>query len=171
MQFFRYYPTTPYNFIDVNGRPFTLTTTNITAHLKVVERLRQNITVFYDYAVQDGDRPDTVAQKVYGSVNYTWIVLLLNNIFTLFDWPLTAEEFNNYIVERYGSVAAAQATRIYLTPNGYRTDAMTWAGLVGGTTTTAYDDEIVKNDAKRRIRIVPVAFVAPLLAELSAVFA
>jgi hypothetical protein len=104
MQFFRYFPQLSYEIGDVK-----VDLTNITAHVLIKERLQQNIRTFYDYVVQDGERPDTVAAKLYGSVNHTWIVLLLNNIFSLFDWPLGHDEFNDYMVEKYGSVAAAQA--------------------------------------------------------------
>jgi hypothetical protein len=172
MQFFRYFPTTPYTFADDTGEQFNLDITNSTIHVIIKERLRQNITTFYDYEIRDGERPDTVAEKVYGSVNYTWIVLLLNNIFTLFDWPLQPDEFDGYIKERYGSAAAAQAIPVYHTVSGFVVDSLTWATLIGsdrGSVTTQYDEELTANEAKRHIRVIPMEFVANLVAELKKV--
>jgi hypothetical protein len=169
MQFFRYFPTIPYTFVNADGTFTVFTTSQITAHVKILQALQQNLTVFYDYIIADGQRPDSVAQAVYGSVNYTWVILLINNIFTLFDWPLTQDEFSNYITEAYGSLAAAQAISIYSTVSGVRVDDITYGLLPGpqqGAIMTAYDNELALNEAKRRIKVIPAAFVAGLVSNL-----
>src|SRR5579885_1732673 len=168
MQYFRYFPTVPYTFTVGNSEQVSLIT-DTTVHVQIKERLRQNITAFYDYIVSDGERPDSVATKVYGSPTYTWIVLIVNVIFSLFDWQLTSEEFNNYIVERYGSVSNAQSTLIYKTTSGVVVDSATYAALPvakQGVTTTAYDKELADNEAKRRIKVLPIDFVPPLVQDL-----
>ncbi len=170
MNFFKYFPTVLYSFQTVaTERGFEVT--NMTVHFKMVEKLKQNITVFYDYIVQDGERPDTVATKLYGSPAYTWVVLLLNNIMSLYDWPLNNEEFNNYIIERYGSVVNAQLTTIFKTAQGYVVDGVTYGLLLAseqGPALSAYDDELEQNDAKRRIRVLPAEFIGPLMLDLKA---
>jgi hypothetical protein len=96
-------------------------------------------------------------------------VLTLNNIFTLFDWPLPQDEFINYLNERYGSVAAAQAIPVYTTVDGVVMDAASFALLPvaqRAVVTTAYDSELADNEAKRRIQVVPATFVDALVAEL-----
>jgi hypothetical protein len=166
MQFFRYFPTVSYSF----GDPATqFDVVDLTAHVVVIQRLKQNITVLYDYLVQDGERPDTVAEKLYGSVSHTWLVLLLNGIFSLFDWPLTSDEFNAYIVEKYGSVSNAQSQLIYQTSDGYTVDALSYAALPPanqGITVTAFDQEFDANELKRTIKAVPNQFVGPLVTEM-----
>lgn len=167
MKFFRYFPTVPYEFV-VDGQSFVLNITNPTVHFKVMERLKSHITVFHDYVVEDGERPDSVATRVYGSPDYTWVVLLVNNIMTLYDWPLSSREFDRFIVDKYGSVSAAQATPVYKTSDGYYLDATTY-GLTDASLraqSNAYDDELEKNEAKRRIKIIPTQFVEPLVVEL-----
>jgi len=164
MQFFRYFPTVDYQ-IGAN----TVTMLNLTVHMKIQERIRQNITVFYDYIIQDGDRPDTVALKQYGSVDYTWIVLLMNNIFSLYDWPLNPSEFNNYIVDKYTTVANAQSQLTYKTVDGVVVDSITYNLLPAdqrGVPSTAYDEELSKNETKRRIQLVPRQFVISLAQDL-----
>lgn len=109
MNFFQYYQKTPYTFIDEDGVPTTLSLTNITQRARLAERLRTHVSVFYDYDVLDGERPDTVATKIYGDPKYTWIVLLTNEIFSLYDWPLSSNEFEYYMAAKYGSLETAQA--------------------------------------------------------------
>lgn len=172
MNFFKYFPTTAYNFTTTQGQ-YALNITNITAHIQIVERLKQVITSYHDYIIQDGDRPDSVANAIYGSPDYTWIVLILNNIFTLYDWPLTTTEFNAYLIDKYGSLQVAQSLPVYKTADGYIVDVVTYAALPAvqqATVQYAYDAETTKNETKRRIRVVPIEFVGPLVIELKRVF-
>lgn len=173
MNFFQYFPTTSYVFQGETN--YTLSMVNLQAHVKIAERLRQVVTVFNDYVIQDGDRPDTVADRVYGSVDYTWVILLVNNIFSLFDWPLTQDQFNDYITEKYGSLTTANTTLIYKTVDGYKIDYTSWleldASLRDLVPTNAYDDEQTVNEAKRRIKVVPQQFVGPMQAELKKILA
>jgi hypothetical protein len=164
MKFFRNYP-----LISVEFPTGPVIMTNTTAHVRLIEKLKKNITVLYDYSIQDGERPDTVSQNLYGTTEYTWIILVLNQIFSLFDWPLQPDEFNNYIIERYGSVAAAQTQFVYQTFDGYRVDVDTWTDLDADQRLdplSVYDDELNKNELKRRIKVVPDGFVTPLALEL-----
>jgi hypothetical protein len=168
MKFFRYFPSVPYRF-QSGDSTFSLDLTNITIRFSIMERLKQHVTVLYDYIVQDGERPDTVANKLYGSPDHTWIVLLVNNILSLYDWPLHNAEFDRYIKEKYGSLAAAQARSIYKTTDGYVVDAVSYMALPAAqraTTVSCYDDELSQNEAKRRIRVIPAEFVEPLVLEL-----
>lgn len=172
MKFFRHFPQTPYQF-DINGTQFHTSITDITVRAKIAERLRENVTVFYDYLVTDGERPDTVAYKLYGSVDYTWIILMLNNVMSLFDWPLTNDEFNDFLIEKYGSIEASQAEFVYQTVDGYYVDIDTYNGLAVADRSvpiSQYDEELRLNENKRRIKVVPAAFVPALQQELKSLF-
>ena len=137
----------------------------------------------HDYEISEGDRPDTVAHKVYGDVKYTWVVLLLNNIMSLYDWPMTSGEFELYLIGKYGSVSLSQnqgtrtdaawsAAKFYYTTEGDRVDATTYAGLGArqGTTNTPYTQEVEDNDAKRRIKVVPADTLAGLNTTLKTLY-
>jgi hypothetical protein len=173
MKFFTYFPQTPYTFVNANGA-YVLNLTNQTVHVRLMERIKASIAVLYDYVIEDDERPDTVSVNLYGTPDYTWILLLVNQFFTLFDWPLTNDEFNAYIAEKYGSVATAQALLLYRTFDNFYVDVATYNALDAsqrGLTQTVYDFELDANDAKRRIKVVPVEFVAPLNNELKKILA
>ena len=172
MNFFKYYPTISEVF-QSNGN-YALTLTNITAFVVIVQAVQKNVTILYPYKIREGERPDTVSNNLYGVPDYAWIVLILNQIFTLFDWPLTSDEFNNYIVEKYGSVANASTTYIYKTYDGYRVDFNTWSRLAAQQRLPAVDNfanEFELNEVKRNIMVVPLQFVVPLDAALKAALA
>ncbi len=168
MKFFQYFPHMAYEFRNDTGS-FKLDMTNITTRFVVMEQLKNHVTVLYDYVIQDGERPDVVANKLYGSPDHMWIVLLVNNIMSLYDWPLTTTEFNRYIVEKYGSIQAANAAMVYKTTDHYYVDYQSYLLLPAAerdTPISAYDDELTQNEVKRRIRVIPVEFVEPLILEL-----
>ena len=69
---------------------------------KLREDIFQETTFFEQYQIQGDDRPDNVAQKVYGDASLDWVVLLSNNIINLYEeWPLPQASFDDYILEKY----------------------------------------------------------------------
>ena len=156
---------------------------NITQRAKIAERLRQHTTTMHDYVIGEGERPDTVAMNLYGDVKYTWVVLLMNNIMTLYDWPMTNSEFELYLIGKYGSLtnsqnqgtrtdAAWSAAKFYYTTEGDRVDATTYAslGTRQGTTNTPYTQEVEDNDTRRTIKVVSRRFLPGILTTLKTLY-
>ena len=78
------------------------TVKNLFKRGKLREDIFQETTFFEQYQIQGDDRPDNVAQKVYGDASLDWVVLLSNNIINLYEeWPLPQESFDAYILEKY----------------------------------------------------------------------
>ena len=76
---------------------------NLFRRVKIRDDLSDVILGFEKYTIQNNERPDQVAEKVYGNVNYDWVVLLVNNIINVYDeWPMTEQELYNYMVRKYG---------------------------------------------------------------------
>ncbi len=172
MNYFRYFPSSPYK-LETGNSEFDVVLTQITSHAQIVEKLQQNVTIIYDYIIDGEERPDNVAERLYGDPKYTWILLVLNNLMSLFDWPKNSADFQDYIVTKYGSIEDAQSQFVYRTSEGFLVDKITFDGLLAserGITTSAYDEEITTNDNRRRIRIVPAQFVPLLQKELAKLF-
>tara|TARA_B100000287_G_C20564486_1_gene753873 strand:+ start:534 stop:1205 length:672 start_codon:yes stop_codon:yes gene_type:complete len=71
---------------------------------KLREDIFQDLTTFQKYDIKGDDRPDNVANEVYGDARLDWVVLLSNNIVNLNnEWPLTQRSFETYILDKYGS--------------------------------------------------------------------
>ncbi len=50
---------------------------------------------FNKYAILDGERPDSLAQKLYGNPNFDWVILLTNNMVNAqYDWPMSNRELS-----------------------------------------------------------------------------
>ena len=74
----------------------------------------KDITVFTKYKVEGDERPDNVAKKLYDDANLDWIVLLSNNIINIqTEWPLTQQNYDNFLLEKYGSYENLNAVHHY----------------------------------------------------------
>ena len=61
-----------------------------------------NPYLFLPYTIADEDRPEDIAYYYYGSTDYTWLVLLANNIMDpYYQWPLKEDDFNKYLIKKY----------------------------------------------------------------------
>jgi hypothetical protein len=78
---------------------------------------------FNKYAIQDGERPYTIANKAYGDPFYDWVVLITNNIVNpLHDWPLTNYELQKTIESEYDDpYGTIHHYETYEVPAGYKT--------------------------------------------------
>lgn len=92
---------------DENGNAIILT--NLIARARLIEQLQNNPMLFYEYAIQEGDTPEIVAEKYYGDPYRYWIVLLSNELLNpLWDWPLSEQMFLDYINTKYKTDAEAE---------------------------------------------------------------
>jgi len=53
-------------------------TVNIAHYTQIFEKLADDISFYSYYTVVNGDRPDVISQKLYGTPDYYWTILLLN---------------------------------------------------------------------------------------------
>jgi hypothetical protein len=70
-------------------------------------RFRDNINALYvastRYTIQQGETPEQISNKTYGSPDWYWTILLINNIIDLTnDWPLSDYELDQSIDKKYG---------------------------------------------------------------------
>ena len=81
-----------------------VTVKNIFKRSKLRTDIDQAITAFNYYYIQDGYRPDMVAEEIYDDSELDWVILTANNIINIRDqWPLGHNDLHNHIVEKYGS--------------------------------------------------------------------
>jgi len=77
---------------------------NLFKRAKLREDIYQDLAFFSKFDVLGDDRPDNVADIIYGDPTLDWVVLLSNNIVNVqSEWPLSQADFNRYITEKYGT--------------------------------------------------------------------
>jgi hypothetical protein len=175
MSYFRELPDLFYQspLKDRNSSTEYVRVKNLFRRVKLRDDLQNVFTLFNKYQVRQGERPDTLAERLYGDVSYDWVVLLTAGIINVRDqWPLSDYELYRYAENKYGS--DLNAIRFYETtevkdssgrlilPKGKVVDSnfsipnpsTPTANLnpVGGVTN--YEYEVRLNEEKRQIYVL-----------------
>jgi len=132
---------------------------DLTNGFKIKEFLSNYGGISYNlYTIQDGERPDNVAQKIYDSPYLDWTILLANNIHSIYDeWPRDSQSFKRYMIDKFGSIETALATiKYYYDGSGNIINATDYNALSansGKRTETEYQYEYRANINKSRIKV------------------
>ena len=82
-----------------------ITVKNLFRRAVIREDIFADFMAFTKYKIIGDARPDEVAYEVYGNYNLDWVVLISNNIIHVRDeWPLSQQDYQNYLTEKYGNV-------------------------------------------------------------------
>ena len=106
MSFFRELPNLEYqSFLSSRkGSDDYLLVKNIFRRVKLRDDLQNVFTIFNKYQIQEGARPDTVAEELYGSSQYDWVVLIGAGIINVRnEWPLSDRDIYRYSEQLYGN--------------------------------------------------------------------
>ena len=87
---------------------------NIFRRVKIRDDLYKNFVIFQRYEIPEGARPDTVAEDLFGSANFDWVVLTVAGIINVRnEWPLSNHDLYNYVENKYGN--SINSTRFFET--------------------------------------------------------
>jgi hypothetical protein len=106
MSYFRELPNLEYqSFLSSRkGSDEYLLVKNIFRRVKLRDDLQNVFTIFNKYQIQEGARPDTVAEELYGSSQYDWVVLIGAGIINVRnEWPLSDRDIYRYSEQLYGN--------------------------------------------------------------------
>tara|TARA_A100001391_G_scaffold79662_1_gene51712 strand:+ start:480 stop:1469 length:990 start_codon:yes stop_codon:yes gene_type:complete len=106
MSYFRELPNISYSsrFSGRNKSEETVEVKNLFKRAKLRSDIDSAITAFSYYKISEGERPDTLAKKIYNDSELDWVILTTNNITNVRDqWPLEGMSFTNYLLSKYGT--------------------------------------------------------------------
>ena len=77
---------------------------NIFRRTKLKDYLQGSVSVFNKYVIEDGERPDTISELLYGSPQYDFVVILTAGITNInHQWPVQDFQIYNVALAKYGS--------------------------------------------------------------------
>jgi hypothetical protein len=104
-RFFDLFPKVAYD-INKDGYTTYQLPTNIFVRVGMIQETIDNISSYYIYDIKESDTPERLADRVYGTSEAHWIIMLANRIRNpSYDWPLNYSDFNNYIANKYRDAA------------------------------------------------------------------
>lgn len=152
---------------------------NIILKAKISKNLIQSYDAYYPYTIKAGETPTSLAYDYYGSVEYVWLIFLVNDIVDpYYDWPMDDSIFNEYIIKKYGSIATAMNISLstyyrnsnysyYMTKTTY--DNISAGERTGWQPISNYNYEIIENEQKRKIKLLDRSVVVDVSFELERV--
>ena len=76
--------------------------TDILSRVRISTEGKDDTTFFVNYDLKDGDRPDTISDRLYGNSEYFWVVLLANDALNpYYDFSLSSVSLENYAKKKY----------------------------------------------------------------------
>ncbi len=186
MIYFKNFPKVQYDVFR-DGKQYTLV--NTTKRFAPIKSLLNNAVLYYPYKIRDGQRPEIVSHIMYNTTDYDWIIILFNTILDpYYEWPLSYNEFNQFLENKYGSIAASTQTikeyRMIVTPyeklydgtvieeDSLVIDHDTYLNLEDfkRKIVYAYDYEVQLNDKRKNINILDKVYIPQLLKEKEKIF-
>ena len=79
---------------------------DITTNIRFKKAFIESLPLTETYKIMDGDTPEIISEKLYGTSNYHWILMILNQRYDYInDFPLSNRELEIMISNKYGSSA------------------------------------------------------------------
>lgn len=121
MSYFKLFPKIGY---DYNREGVIQNVINIFRHVRPVQNYVDNLSAYKNYSIRNGERPDIVSQKLYGTPDYHWTFFIVNDF--LHDgigvWPMSQENLFKYIETEYNGVAVETRPNVVRNTDGGITD-------------------------------------------------
>ena len=98
MSYFNRFPNVDYNF---DGQIIKIN--NITKRVVVDDLVYTTPGALTSYNIKNDETPRMIAHQLYGDDRLYWVVLLLNNIYDIYqDWPKSVFEMSTFLHNKYG---------------------------------------------------------------------
>ena len=158
------------------------------------ESFKNNFNASIEYIVKDGEKPENIAAKFYGTPNLVWIIFLMNDIIDPYhDWALSDRQLEDFITEKHGETGGNDIGQVRLKDSGIIIDIddpllfedgapfLMEGGLLEGEWLLVHDIdevegevitlsnrqvEIENNEKKRRIQLLKPRFVEEAIQQL-----
>ena len=89
---------------------------NLFRRTKLADYIKNAASVFDKFIIGEGDRPDTVAEALYGDARLDYVVILVAGITNInHQWPLQDYQVYDYALSKYGDEATMSQIRHYET--------------------------------------------------------
>lgn len=101
MAFFKQFPIIKY---DTTADGIINDVVDIYRHVDVNDILIDDASTYTYYEIKNGERPDTVSSRLYGTPDYYWTFFVANETLKsgLNSWPMEYNQFREWIDQEYG---------------------------------------------------------------------
>ena len=154
-----------YSYLNSDGTVGYVLLKDITENVRFKKEVLETITLYELYDIRDGDTPEIISEKFYGSPLYHWVVMIANQKYDYInDFPLAIPELEQHIRDKYGD------ENVYGIHH-YERDGMIVSVLdyPDAASVSNYDYEFAENEKKRRIKIISPTLLQEIVRQFRAI--
>jgi len=148
-------------------KPKNYLVTDLIQNVRIKTELLANIVYYEQFDISDGDTPEIISEMFYGTPNYHWIIMLVNERYDYInDFPMIPASLDVFINAKYGA-ANINVIHHYETVDGYivNSDYINPQGISDALPITNYEYEQNENEKKRSIKMIPPEILADVLTQ------
>jgi len=181
-EYFQKFPLITYDFSLADESPQRFIVTDILRRVKITSSDIKSGGAVDIYTITEGDTPEIVSDKYYGTPYYHWLILMINDIiYGLDGFPKSQYDLDQYCIEKYGATGV-NAVHHYEDTNGNEVNSiisgnslsifdpvsLTWTAtpLASFVPVTNYEYEEYLNENKRTIYLLKPIYVNTIVAEV-----
>lgn len=95
------FSTATYTIKFSNRQPIIATVKNIFNKIVLTTDIKDKNTAFFQHNIREGELPEDIARRYYGTEDYWWVALIFNNITKpLTQWPVKDEALH-YLADEF----------------------------------------------------------------------
>jgi hypothetical protein len=98
MSYFRPFPTTLYKF---GKETHDTVIQNISAYSDILDHVKENNVTYEKYEILEGERPDTLSLKLYGSTEFYWTFFFMNDHIRKNGFPISTNEVTKWTKKQF----------------------------------------------------------------------
>jgi hypothetical protein len=118
MSYFADIPNVYYDF-NILGTNKMFILKDLTFNIRFQSDILSQVTIYDEYDIHDGETPEILSERIYGTPYYHWTIMLANNIFDyIHDWPMSSLQFQSYVDDKY-THALLNSTHHYINSDGF----------------------------------------------------
>ena len=180
-------PNLLYNIGSKSLDPDFLYVKNIWRRAEILTEFKAQISLFDEENVQDGERPEDIATRLYKNPFYNWTIFVINDITDYYaQWPRSVTQLQDFISQKYSNPQATKhhvttevkdANNNIIVPAGkvvpsnfqvsyYNGSTTVTANPVVSVTNAMYETEL--NSKKQKIQVIKPSIIEDFVAEYKA---
>lgn len=107
--YFNPFPLIGYNF---GNESYKSVFQNITTYVGIIDELKDQSIFYSREFIRDGERPDSLSYRLYGTTDYYWTFYFLNESLRESGWPIPARDILKYAKKYYPNQVVKVTTDI-----------------------------------------------------------
>jgi len=170
--YFSNFPKIMYGFDKYNFKPVT----DLMIRVKVRDKVLNELSLYNVYDVKNGETPENIAFKHFGDPELHWVILLTNKITDrYYDWPLSEQQFEDYIKDKYAEPGGIHHYEITQSsgrttgqgPSDYSHKVEVNSTVAGASSVSNREYESRLQDEKRQIKLLNPSHLNSFMDEFS----